>query len=80
MLIYGAIMVIIMVARPEGIMGQHEIGPRLVRSLFARKPANEGDGNHADMILKLEASTSISEGSMRSRISPSPSRRVNWQV
>ncbi len=46
MLIYGAIMVIIMVARPEGIMGQHEIGPKLARSLFARKPANEGDGNH----------------------------------
>lgn len=46
MLIYGAIMVIIMVARPEGIMGQHEIGPKLMRSLFSRKPANQGDGAH----------------------------------
>jgi ABC-type branched-chain amino acid transport system, permease component len=27
MLIYGAVMVIIMVARPEGIMGQHELAP-----------------------------------------------------
>jgi len=37
MLIYGAVMVIIMVVRPEGIMGQHELGPRLIRSLFNRK-------------------------------------------
>jgi len=44
MLIYGAIMVIIMVARPEGIMGQHEVGPKLFRSLFSRKTVNEGDG------------------------------------
>jgi branched-chain amino acid transport system permease protein len=36
MLIYGAVMVIIMVARPEGIMGQHELGPRLIKSLFKR--------------------------------------------
>ncbi len=36
MLIYGAVMVIIMVARPEGIMGQHELGPRFVKSLFKR--------------------------------------------
>jgi branched-chain amino acid transport system permease protein len=46
MLIYGAIMVIIMVARPEGIMGQHEIGPKLLRSLFSRKTVNEVDGTH----------------------------------
>ncbi|HOP52450.1 MAG TPA: branched-chain amino acid ABC transporter permease [Synergistales bacterium] len=44
MLSYGAIMVIIMVARPEGIMGQHEVGPKLFRSLFSRKTVNEGDG------------------------------------
>jgi len=37
MLIYGAVMVIIMVARPEGIMGQHELGPRFIRSLFQKK-------------------------------------------
>jgi len=37
MLIYGAVMVIIMVARPEGIMGQHELGPRLIRSIFQKK-------------------------------------------
>jgi len=36
MLIYGAVMVIIMVARPEGIMGQHELGPRFIKSLFKR--------------------------------------------
>ncbi|HRX26294.1 MAG TPA: branched-chain amino acid ABC transporter permease [Aminivibrio sp.] len=37
MLIYGAVMVIIMVVRPEGIMGQHELGPRFIKSLFRRK-------------------------------------------
>ncbi len=37
MLIYGAVMVIIMVVRPEGIMGQNELGPRFIRSLFNRK-------------------------------------------
>lgn len=37
MLIYGAVMVIIMVARPEGIMGQHELGPRFIKSLFQKK-------------------------------------------
>lgn len=37
MLIYGAVMVIIMVARPEGIMGQHELGPRFIKSIFRRK-------------------------------------------
>lgn len=36
MLIYGAVMVIIMVARPEGIMGQHELGPRFIKSIFKR--------------------------------------------
>ncbi|GAB6280357.1 MAG: branched-chain amino acid ABC transporter permease [Thermovirga sp.] len=46
MLIYGAIMVIVMVARPEGIMGQHEIGPRLLKKIFSRKTAAEGDGAH----------------------------------
>lgn len=49
MLIYGAVMVIIMVVRPEGIMGQHELGPRFIRSLFNRKDrtprtAEGGDG------------------------------------
>ena len=37
MLIYGIILVIIMVARPEGIMGQHELSPRYIKSLFSRK-------------------------------------------
>ncbi len=46
MLIYGAIMVIIMVVRPEGIMGQHEIGPKLLRTLFSRKPVHQGDGTN----------------------------------
>lgn len=43
MLIYGAIMVIIMVVRPEGIMGQHELSPKFLRSLFSRKTVREGD-------------------------------------
>ena len=46
MLIYGATMVLIMVVRPEGIMGQYEIGPKLFRSIFSRKPRNEVDGAH----------------------------------
>ncbi|HDQ92923.1 MAG TPA: branched-chain amino acid ABC transporter permease, partial [Synergistetes bacterium] len=46
MLIYGAIMVIIMVMRPEGIMGQHEIGPKLLRSLFSKKPAREENASN----------------------------------
>jgi branched-chain amino acid transport system permease protein len=33
MLIYGAVLVIIMVLRPEGIMGQYEIGPKLFRKI-----------------------------------------------
>lgn len=36
MLIYGAILVIIMVIRPEGIMGQVEFGPKLFKSLKIR--------------------------------------------
>lgn len=46
MLIYGAIMVIIMVVRPEGIMGQHELSPEFLRNLFSRKTVREGDGTH----------------------------------
>jgi branched-chain amino acid transport system permease protein len=38
MLIYGLVLVIIMVLRPEGIMGQHELTPKFLRSLFSRKP------------------------------------------
>lgn len=33
MLIYGAVLVVIMVLRPEGIMGQYEIGPKLFRKI-----------------------------------------------
>lgn len=33
MLIYGVILVVIMVIRPEGVMGQHEFGPKLLRVL-----------------------------------------------
>jgi branched-chain amino acid transport system permease protein len=46
MLIYGAIMVIIMVMRPEGIMGQHELGPKLLRSLFSKKPEGEENASN----------------------------------
>ncbi len=47
MLIYGAVMVIIMVARPEGIMGQHELGPRFIKSLFKRNngPSKVAEGS-----------------------------------
>lgn len=42
MLIYGAVLVVIMVLRPEGIMGQYEFGPKLFRRLFSRRaPAEE---------------------------------------
>jgi len=33
MLIYGAILVIVMVIRPEGIMGQYEFGRKLGKTL-----------------------------------------------
>ncbi len=42
MLIYGAVMVLIMVIRPEGIMGQHELGPRFIKSLFSKKSRSAG--------------------------------------
>ncbi len=37
MLIYGAVLVIIMVLRPEGLLGQYELGPRFFRHIFGRK-------------------------------------------
>ena len=37
MLIYGAVLVIIMVLRPEGLLGRYELGPRLLRHIFGRK-------------------------------------------
>jgi branched-chain amino acid transport system permease protein len=46
MLIYGATMVLIMVIRPEGIMGQYEIGPKLIRSIFSRKTGNGVNNTH----------------------------------
>jgi len=33
MLIYGAILVIIMVIRPEGVMGQQEFGVKLLKEI-----------------------------------------------
>lgn len=36
MLIYGLVLVLVMVFRPEGIMGQHELTPGLVKKLFRR--------------------------------------------
>lgn len=36
MLIYGLVLVLVMVFRPEGIMGQHELGPRLFKKLLHR--------------------------------------------
>ncbi len=46
MLIYGAVLVIIMVLRPEGIMGQYELGPRFFRMLKNRftKESSEKEG------------------------------------
>ncbi|HPK42036.1 MAG TPA: branched-chain amino acid ABC transporter permease, partial [Synergistales bacterium] len=46
MLIYGATMVLIMVVRPEGIMGQYEIGPKLIRAIFSRKTENGVNNAH----------------------------------
>ena len=46
MLIYGAVIVLIMIFRPEGIMGQHELHPRLILNLFKKgksKPAEGGE-------------------------------------
>jgi branched-chain amino acid transport system permease protein len=37
MLIYGLVLVIIMVVRPEGIMGTHELTFSYIKSLFCRK-------------------------------------------
>ena len=33
MLIYGLVLVLVMIFRPEGILGQHEVGPALFRRL-----------------------------------------------
>lgn len=48
MLIYGAVLVIIMVLRPEGIMGQYELGPRFFKMLkkrfFRSSSAKEKEG------------------------------------
>ena len=46
MLIYGAVIVLIMIFRPEGIMGQHELHPRLILNLFKKgksKPVEGGE-------------------------------------
>jgi branched-chain amino acid transport system permease protein len=40
MLIYGAILVIIMVIRPEGIMGQYEFGPKMFKAIRGRLMGN----------------------------------------
>ena len=37
MLIYGLVLVLVMVLRPEGIMGTNELTPRFIKSLFSRK-------------------------------------------
>ena len=37
MLIYGLVLVLIMVARPEGLLGQNELSPRFFKKLFAGK-------------------------------------------
>lgn len=45
MLIYGLVLVIIMVVRPEGIMGTNELTFSYIKGLFHRKkstPAAEG--------------------------------------
>ncbi|HAA47903.1 MAG TPA: branched-chain amino acid ABC transporter permease [Synergistaceae bacterium] len=45
MLIYGAVIVIIMIFRPEGIMGQKELGKTFFRNLTRRlKPADKRHG------------------------------------
>ena len=37
MLIYGLVLVVIMVVRPEGIMGTNELTPSFIKSIFRRK-------------------------------------------
>lgn len=44
MLIYGAVIVLIMIFRPEGIMGQHELRPRLILSLFKKDKSKPAEG------------------------------------
>ncbi len=44
MLIYGAVIVLIMIFRPEGIMGQHELHPRLILNLFRKEKSQSAEG------------------------------------
>jgi len=44
MLIYGAVIVLIMIFRPEGIMGQHELHPRLILNLFKKDKSKPAEG------------------------------------
>lgn len=44
MLIYGAVIVLIMIFRPEGIMGQHELHPRLILNLFRKGKSQSAEG------------------------------------
>ncbi len=40
MLIYGLVLVLVMVLRPEGIMGTNELTPTFFRKLFSRGKTN----------------------------------------
>lgn len=44
MLIYGLVLVLIMVLRPEGIMGTNELTPRYIKSLLRNKKGNTEKG------------------------------------
>jgi branched-chain amino acid transport system permease protein len=48
MLIYGLVLVLVMVLRPEGIMGTNELTPAFFRNLFSRRKAAGGTGENAE--------------------------------
>lgn len=37
MLVYGLVLVLVMVLRPEGLLGTNELSPKFIKSLFSRK-------------------------------------------
>lgn len=43
MLVYGLVLVLVMVLRPEGLLGMHEITPKFMKRLFLRKKKVAGE-------------------------------------
>lgn len=44
MLIYGLVLVLVMVLRPEGLLGTNELTPSYIKSLFSRRKKLTGEG------------------------------------